>query len=210
MGKKRTHIGKSSKISTPRSEPMTLEKLERIERILQRMNLDLTRSIRICEEFGRDILNEERDQFWALIKYIENVQDGIVQLDNINKTVFPRLLEFPEKSADNTETSWKSLKGMRSRLAHAFNNIDHEIVWSTVTHDFPKLVFLLNVLQFVRLESGAVQINFKAGLWRTLPKAGLVFYPPAEHREPMSGLAIPFSMWQCAGHGDAAGPGFVR
>ena len=39
---------------------------------------------------------------------------------------------------------------------------------------------------------------------------GLVFRPPAEHREPMSGLAIPFSMWQCAGHGDAAGPGFVR
>ena len=41
-------------------------------------------------------------------------------------------------------------------------------------------------------------------------QAGLVFCPPAEHREPMSGLAIPFSMWQCAGHGDAAGPGFVR
>ena len=40
--------------------------------------------------------------------------------------------------------------------------------------------------------------------------AGLVFCPPAEHRELMSGLAIPFSMWQCAGHGDAAGPGFVR
>ena len=40
--------------------------------------------------------------------------------------------------------------------------------------------------------------------------AGLVFCPPAEHREPMSRLAIPFSMWQCAGHGDAAGPGFVR
>ena len=39
---------------------------------------------------------------------------------------------------------------------------------------------------------------------------GLVFCPPAEHRELMSGLAIPFSMWQCAGHGDAAGPGFVR
>ena len=41
-------------------------------------------------------------------------------------------------------------------------------------------------------------------------RPGLVFCPPAEHREPMSGLAIPFSMWQCAGHGDAAGPGFVR
>ena len=43
-----------------------------------------------------------------------------------------------------------------------------------------------------------------------LHRAGLVFCPPAEHRELMSGLAIPFSMWQCAGHGDAAGPGFVR
>ena len=43
-----------------------------------------------------------------------------------------------------------------------------------------------------------------------LDTAGLVFCPPAEHRELMSGLAIPFSMWQCAGHGDAAGPGFVR
>ena len=40
--------------------------------------------------------------------------------------------------------------------------------------------------------------------------SGLVFCPPAEHCELMSGLAIPFSMWQCAGHGDAAGPGFVR
>ena len=50
--------------------------------------------------------------------------------------------------------------------------------------------------------------GFREGLRASF--TGLVFCPPAEHREPMSGLAIPFSMWQCAGHGDAAGPGFVR
>ena len=39
---------------------------------------------------------------------------------------------------------------------------------------------------------------------------GLVFCPPGERREMIFGLVISFSMWQCAGHGDAAGPGFVH
>ena len=40
--------------------------------------------------------------------------------------------------------------------------------------------------------------------------AGLVFCPPGGQREVIAGLAISFSMWQCAGHGDAAGLGFVH
>ena len=54
------------------------------------------------------------------------------------------------------------------------------------------------------------ELPFETELQGDRENAGLVFCPPAEHRELMSGLAIPFSMWQCAGHGDAAGPGFVR
>ena len=59
------------------------------------------------------------------------------------------------------------------------------------------------------LSRGGVEERYSKRCDRRVP-AGLVFCPPAEHREAMSGLAIPFSMWQCAGHGDAAGPGFVR
>ena len=40
--------------------------------------------------------------------------------------------------------------------------------------------------------------------------AGPVFCPPGEQRELMAGLTISFSMWQCGGHGDAAGPGFLH
>ena len=149
---------------------MTSAHLEKIEKILQQMKVDLERSIKICNEAGREILNEERHEFWALTKYTENVQEAVVQLDNINKTIFPRLLEFPEKSAEGTETSWKSLKGMRSRIAHAFGNIDHEILWSTATQDFPKLAGLLKVLQIVRTERGVINFSFKAGIWRKLPK----------------------------------------
>ena len=39
---------------------------------------------------------------------------------------------------------------------------------------------------------------------------GLVFCPPGGQREVIAGLTISFSMWQCAGHGDAAGLGFVH
>ena len=38
--------------------------------------------------------------------------------------------------------------------------------------------------------------------------SGLVFCLPGEQGELIAGLTILFSMWQCAGHGDAAGFGF--
>ena len=173
MTKRRRNKGRKGRSGQKRrtqATPMTLENIQRIKNSVQRMTVDVSRSIQICDEFGRDILDEDRHEFWALVKYVENVQDGIVQLDNINKTIFPKLIEFPETSHHDAETSWKSLKGMRSRLAHAFDHIDHEILWSTVTVDFPTLGSLLNVLQFFSLDHGHVEFGFKAGLWRALPK----------------------------------------
>ncbi len=40
--------------------------------------------------------------------------------------------------------------------------------------------------------------------------AGRIYCPLVERVELKPGLAIPFSMWQCAVHGDAADPGFVH
>ena len=175
-----------------KANPMTPQKVQRIEEILQRMKLDLDRSTRICESHGRDLLNDERDEFWALVKYVENVQEGIVQLDNINKTIFPRLVEFPETSQHDSETSWKSLKGMRSRLAHAYDSIDHEILWSTATVDFPRLSSLLRLLQFIRQDRGNISFGFKAGLWRTLPRV--------EPGEPLAaGNSIPCILFEESG-----------
>ena len=39
---------------------------------------------------------------------------------------------------------------------------------------------------------------------------GRIYCLPVEQSELKSGLAVPFSMWQCGGHGDAAGSGFVH
>ena len=60
------------------------------------------------------------------------------------------------------------------------------------------------------LEFGAAMPH-GGGPCKSSPRApGLVFCPPGGQREVIAGLAISFSMWQCAGHGDAAGLGFVH
>ena len=166
----RSKSRRSNKVeSIDRQRPLTNRDLDEIRRIVNRMLLDIRRAVRICCAEGKSVLNEELDQFWALVKYVENVQDGIVRLDNKHKTVFPRLIEFPKASDDQNETTWKSLKGMRSRLAHAFDNIDHKILWETVEQDFPKLQALLEVVQFTRCVNGEFTWDLHADPWMDLP-----------------------------------------
>ena len=38
-----------------------------------------------------------------------------------------------------SDIPWKLLVGMRNRLIHAYFDVDHDIIWSTVTNDLPKL-----------------------------------------------------------------------
>ena len=148
---------------------MTEAGLEEIRSITQQMRVNVVRAIAICQETGEEILDEDRHEFWALVKYVENVQEAVVQLDSKNSTVLRKLIEFPERSDDQTQTTWKSLKGMRSRLAHAFEHIDHGILWDTVNNQFPTLERLLGVLLFNRIARGRLLLSFKVGVWRQLP-----------------------------------------
>ena len=169
MSKRKRRRTGASTGGKPRPKPITEADLEEVRSIAQQMRLNLARAIAICRETGKEILDEDRHEFWALVKYVENVQEAIVRLDNKNSTILPKLIEFPESSDDRTQTTWRSLKGMRSRLAHAFEHIDHEILWDTVNSQFPVLERLLGVLQFNRITRGRLELGFKAGVWRRLP-----------------------------------------
>lgn len=73
----------------------------------------------------------------ALAKYAENVAEAITQLDkSTGGTLLEALVEIPMEGKNDSLT-WADLKGMRIRLAHKFWEIDHEIVWQTVTNEFP-------------------------------------------------------------------------
>ena len=108
------------------------------------MRIHLKKAIALSQKVDAMPLSEEDDLFWALVKYAENVQECIVQLDNMSGSIFSRLIELPMKSKDGA--SWDDLKGMRSRLAHKFWDIDQTILWETVTKEFVQLNQLLESL----------------------------------------------------------------
>ena len=116
---------------------MTPENIAAVKTWLERMQVNADRAIRLSERMSPDEVTDTNDLFWSLAKYTENVQESVVKLDEVNKRIYPSLIEFDEKT-------WSDLKGMRSRLAHAFWNISPQILWSTVTEDLPKLLALLS------------------------------------------------------------------
>ena len=46
----------------------------------------------------------------------------------------------PEVCAAHPEIEWRSMRGMRNRIAHGYYDIDLEVVWETVNSALPKLV----------------------------------------------------------------------
>ena len=132
----------------------------------------LENAIALSEQLEESQLNEGNDQFWALVKYAENVQECIVQLDNLNKTILPALDEVPLDPIPEASFSWSGMKGMRQRLAHDFRRIDPTILWQTVTKDFPILLSLVSKVYLgerSRTQEGRLGLGFKAGVFRNLP-----------------------------------------
>ena len=121
---------------------MTATRIAEVKTWLQRIDDYSARAIVLSESMSPTEMDESNDLFWALTKYAENVQESVVQLDAVNPRVYPALVEL-------SEPTWKGLKGMRSRLAHAFWKIDPEILWSTVTEDFPNLRALLSTIEVI-------------------------------------------------------------
>ena len=118
---------------------MTVETISDIKTWLERMREHASRATELANSMSRQDVAESNDLFWALVKFTENVEESAVQLDKINKHIFPALIELGAEK-------WQNLKGMRSRLAHAFWNINPEILWATVKGDFPNLHDLLSTI----------------------------------------------------------------
>ena len=95
MSKGKRRKDRAAKTKRPVPKPLTETDLQEVRSIAQQMRLNLARAIAICRETGKQILDEDRHEFWALAKYVENVQEAIVRLDNKNNTVLPKLVEFP-------------------------------------------------------------------------------------------------------------------
>lgn len=52
--------------------------------------------------------------------------------------------EYPEFVACYPEVPWKSMRGMRNRMAHGYFDINLDIVWDTIQQSLPALALQLN------------------------------------------------------------------
>ena len=124
---------------------MTAERIAEIKKWVDRMRVHARRAVSLSKKMNEGDVHQENDLFWALVKYMENVQESAKQLDDINESTFRSLEEFPMET-ESDDLNWKGLKGMRDRLAHRFWDIDTSIIWKTAMDDFPLLLSLLEKL----------------------------------------------------------------
>lgn len=59
--------------------------------------------------------------------------------------------EYPEFVARYPEVQWKSMRGMRNRMAHGYFDINLDIVWDTIRQSIPVLA---QQIQKIRQDQG--------------------------------------------------------
>ncbi len=92
--------------------------------------LEATRLIRsYVEGFSKkDFLADKRTQ-QAVILNIVVIGEAATKLAD----------EYPEFVTRYPEVQWKSMRGMRNRMAHGYFDINLDIVWDTIQRSIPNL-----------------------------------------------------------------------
>lgn len=88
-----------------------------------------TRSTRRMRQCGssrrREDLDSDEMLLFALVRAIEILGEALGKVS--------------EETRANTDLPWSSVIGMRNRLAHAYFDISHDILWTTVSKAVPEL-----------------------------------------------------------------------
>lgn len=105
--------------------------MQRDDRVYLRHMLDMSRK---ASELlaGRSRRDFDRDEVLRLA--MRHIIQIIGEAANRVSTEF---------RATHPEIPWEEIVGMRHRVVHDYLGIDEEIIWTTLTHDLPKLVDIL-------------------------------------------------------------------
>lgn len=89
--------------------------------------------------------HEEREQPIALQRLLalgntESTQQAVIlNIVVIGEAATKLADEYPEFVARYPEVQWKSMRGMRNRMAHGYFDINLDIVWDTIRQSIPAL-----------------------------------------------------------------------
>ncbi|MHB8210439.1 MAG: HepT-like ribonuclease domain-containing protein [Acidithiobacillus sp.] len=75
-----------------------------------------------------DFINDKRTQ-----------QAVIMNLIIIGEAATKVMDIYPEFAEDHSEIPWRSMRGMRNRIAHGYFDINLDVVWDTIQTALPEL-----------------------------------------------------------------------
>jgi uncharacterized protein with HEPN domain len=81
----------------------------------------------------RTDLDGDRMLLFALVRAVEIIGEAAAKVSVETRTEAPSV-------------PWAAIVAMRNRLVHAYFDIDHDILWKTVTEEIPALLPLLRPL----------------------------------------------------------------
>ena len=94
-------------------------------------------------------LRQMRDHAHEVEGLVRGRTRGDLDSDRLLALAVVRLLEIigeaaarvpAEERARRPGIPWASIVGLRNRLVHGYDDVDHDIVWEIVTTDIPSLV----------------------------------------------------------------------
>jgi uncharacterized protein with HEPN domain len=103
--------------------------------------LDVLRAARLARSFVSEMT---RESFEADVKTQSAVLHQLLVIGEAAKRV------AEEFRAQHAHIPWRAMAGMRDRVIHAYDDVDLDEVWKTLTADLPTLIPLLEAIALPR------------------------------------------------------------
>ena len=109
----------------------------RLPDYLDHMQQAATDACAFVEGLGKaDFLEDKRSQ-----------QAVIMSLIIVGEAATKVMDSHPDFAQEHPQVPWRSMRGMRNRMAHGYFDIDLDMVWNTVQNALPDLLSQLSALR---------------------------------------------------------------
>ncbi|KGE69425.1 MULTISPECIES: DUF86 domain-containing protein [Pseudomonas] len=109
--------------------------MNRLEDYLNHIRQAATDAITFVEGLGKDEFLEDRRTQQAVIMSLIIIGEASTKIMD----------QYPDFAAAHSQVPWRSMRGMRNRIAHGYFDINLDVVWDTIQSALPDLLERLPV-----------------------------------------------------------------
>ncbi|MDE2445962.1 MAG: DUF86 domain-containing protein [Alphaproteobacteria bacterium] len=85
--------------------------------------------------------------FEEFLSDIKTQQAVVMSLIVIGENSARAIAKYPSVVDQFDQIPWRSMRGMRNRIAHNYDETNFEIVWKVILEELPKLILNIEIVQ---------------------------------------------------------------